>query len=109
MGNSNGDIMSDEIDEERIDSVSSAFRYLLDQLKQDYIKEDTDEIVVSTVLLYDGLLGCSHFMTREELQGVFNEVMDAIDESYERATKENDLTDEESEYLFGDITKTTLH
>ena len=101
--------MSDEIDEERIDSVSSAFRYLLDQLKQDYIKEDTDEIVVSTVLLYDGLLGCSHFMTREELQGVFNEVIGAIDEAHERATKENDLTDEESEYLFGDITKTTLH
>lgn len=101
--------MSDEIDEERIDSVSTAFRYLLDQLKQDYIKEDTDEIVVSTVLLYDGLLGCSHFMTREELQGVFNEVMGAIDEAHERATKENNLSDEEVEYLFGDVKKSTLH
>lgn len=77
------DSMNDE--DERLDSISERFRYLLDMLKEDYIKEDVDEVVVSTVLMYDGILGCSYFMSREELHQVVDEILDTVADADEEA------------------------
>jgi len=77
------DSIKDE--DEHIDSVSERFRYLLDMLKKDYIKEDVDEVVVSTVLMYDGILGCSYFMSREELHQIVDEILSAVNETDETA------------------------
>jgi len=77
------DSIKDE--DEHIDSVSERFRYLLEMLKEDYIKEDVDEVVVSTVLMYDGILGCSYFMSREELHQIVDEILSAVNETDETA------------------------
>lgn len=85
--------MSDDIDEDRIDSISERFRYLLDALKEDYIKTDEDKVVVATVLAYDGLLGCSYFMSREELHQVVDEILDTVGDAEEKDDPMFDLKD----------------